>query len=286
MTVVISDNIVLPFTQTPDGGDGGVTLLDNDLKKAYICYKTIVTSENITASSQSAGYPVTNISNPLTAHRWKPSALPANAQIETSTASQLQYMGIAGHTLSNAECVIAFQYSTNNGSSWTTIKSFAPGDNKPILCIFDVLAPLWRIQITRSTGSVKTAMPSIGVFMAGAALKMQRGIYVGHTPITLARKTQRITNKTEGGQYAGSSIIKEGVGTTFEWKNLTSDWYRENFDPFVVYARSNPFFIAWRYAEFPYEVGFVWTTDDIKPQNTGPRDFMSVSMSVEGYSDE
>jgi len=82
------------------------------------------------------------------------------------------------------------------------------------------------------------------------------------------------------------SVITEGVSTSSEWKNLTAQWYREKFDPFVVYARSRPFFIAWRYAEFPLEVGFVWTTDDIRPTNSGPRDLMSVSMSVDGYSDE
>jgi len=67
---------------------------------------------------------------------------------------------------------------------------------------------------------------------------------------------------------------------------LDAQWYRDNFDPFVVAARAAPFFFAWRNHEFPREVGFCWTTDDIRPQNMGVRNLMAVEFNMEGFSDE
>ena len=288
MAVVIQNNPVLPFTGGGSGGSGGggSTAIDPTLKLCHIGYTTVGTDTNMTASSQAAGFPVSNLSNPLTTHRWKPTALPATVQIDITTAQDLQYMGVAAHTLATRECVIEFQYSTNSGSSWTTISTSAPADNKPIMAIFAINAPLWRIRIDRDAGSDETEMPSIGVFWLGEALVMQRGIYQGHTPITMSRNTTRITNKTESGQYAGNSVKREGVSGSYEWKNLTASWVRQYFEPFNVAVRAAPFFVAWRPGEFPDEVGFVWTTGDIKPTNSGPRDLMSVSMNVNGFTDE
>ncbi len=283
MAVVISSDLVLPFTQSSSGGGDAIP---DALKKAHIGYTTVGTDTNMTGSSQAAGFPVSNLSNPLTTHRWKPAFLPATITIDITTAETLSYMGIASHTLATRECVVDFQYSTNGGSSWDSLGTTAPGDNKPIMYVFEESAALWRLRITRDEGSSETEMPSVGVFFVGQALIMQRGLYQGHTPISMSRQTTRTTNRTESGQYAGNSIKREGVNGSYDWNNLTASWVRQYFEPFVKAVRAAPFFIAWRPGEFPEEVGFVWTTDDIKPVNSGPRDLMSVSMSVNGYSDE
>ncbi len=288
MAVVISSDLVLPFSSGSGGGSGGSgsTAIPALLKKAHIGYTTVGTDTNMTANSEAAGYPVTNLSNPLTTHRWKPTVLPATVTIDVTTAQDLSFMGIASHTLSDRECVVDFQYSTNGGSSWDSLGTTGPGDNKPIMYIFEESAALWRMRITRDAGSTQTEMPSIGVFWVGQALVMERGLYQGHTPITMSRQTTRTTNRTEAGQYAGNSIKRQGVNGSYDWNNLTASWVRQYFEPFVKAVRAAPFFIAWRPGEFPDEVGFVWSTDDIKPTNSGPRDLMSVSMTVNGYSDD
>jgi len=284
MTIVISSDVVLPFTQG-SSGSGGAAIPDL-LKKAHIGYTTVGTDTNMTASTQAAGFPVTNLSNPLTTHRWKPTALPAIVTIDITDAQDLTFMGIASHTLATRECILDFQYSTNDGSSWESLGTTSPSDNKPIMYIFSQLSALWRIVITRAEESSETEIPSLGVFWVGEALVMERGIYQGHTPITMSRETTLTTNITNAGQYAGNSIKREGVNGSFDWNNLSALWVRQYFEPFVKAVRAAPFFVAWRPGEFPNEVGFVWTTDDIKPVNSGPRDLMSVSISVNGFSDE
>ncbi len=269
----------------PDQPENPEVPVSSALKHVHIGYTNLITADNITASSQAAGFPAANLVNPLTAHRWKATSLPAT--VEFSSDQLVSYIGIASHKLATYQCTIEFQYTKNSGSSWTTIATKTPTTNRPIMIVFDPVSfESFRIRITRNGGSTITDIPGLGVFMIGEALVMQRGIYQGHSPITMSRKTKRLTNKTEGGQYAGNSIITEGVSTSFEWSNIEAGWVRAKFDPFIIHARSRPFFIAWRYSEFPNEVGFCWTDDDIRPSNSGPRDLMSISMTVNGYSDE
>jgi hypothetical protein len=142
-----------------------------------------------------------------------------------------------------------------------------------------ITARYWRIR-------VRNAIAKIAVVYVGAALAMQRKIYQGHTPITLSRITETTQNTSETGQYLGRSIIRKGLKTSCEYQHLTADWYRANFDPFVEAAREAPFFYAWRPIQYPDELGFVWTNGDIRPTNTGPRNFMSVSFSVTGIANE
>ena len=253
---------------------------ESSLAKGHIGYINYVTRTNLTASSEAAGFEVTGLANPLTFERWKPSAMNAQVDIDFGTAKEINYIGMASHTFATVGCVVTAQKS-DDGVTYTDIDDVSVGDNKPVMLIFEsILTRYVRLVFTGSTP------PSLGVLYIGIALTMQREIYGGHTPITMGRKTSRITNKTEGGQYAGSSIITEGVETNFDWQYLTAQWYRDNFEPFVKFARANPFFIAWRNQEYPAEVGYCWTNGDIRPTNMGTADYMQVSMSVSGYSDE
>ena len=252
--------------------------------EAIIGYETVATISNISATTQGAGFPATNLVSQLTTHLWQPTALPATVTVNIGSATTVEYMGIAAHDLATQECNIEFYYWT--GSVWTSITTKTPIDNKAIMITTSQSATQYKAVITRNSGATATAMPAIGVFMLGETLTMQRRLYGGHTPVTLARNTKKVVNETEGGQFAGNSIVSEGVSTDYEWKNLTAAWVRSTFDPFIVNSRAKPFFIMWRPDDYPNEVGFVWTTADIKPVNMGVRDLMSVSMSVKGYSDE
>lgn len=270
MAIIFSGGLTIP--STPSEIEKG--------KKAHIGYTSVVTADNVVASSSEAGRPVTNLANPLTAEDWKATTDNSTITVDAGSAVDVEYIGVAAHTLGTNGCTCTLAYSTDD-ITYTDIIGGPIIDNKPIMIIFETIqARFWRISM------VANAPVSIGVLNIGQVLVMQRGIYGGHTPITMGRNTKVIRNKTEGGQFAGVSIINEGVKTSYEWKNLTADWYRANFDPFVVAARSRPFFIAWRPYEFPLEVGYVWTDGDIVPSNNGTRNLIDVSMKVNGFSDE
>lgn len=252
--------------------------LAQPLNHARIGYKSILTASNITVSSQATDFPGIAVVNPATYERWKPTAIPATLTVDAGDSVDVDYIGIAAHTIGSSECAVKVSYSFDS-SSWVDIDEAKPGDNSTIMMIFGkTSARYWRLTISGST------IPLIGVVKIGEALSMQRPIYSGHSPINLNRVTAVRPNISEKGQWLGSSIERQGFSTSFSWQHLKAEWYRKNFDKFASSnPRAHPFFIAWRPLKYPNEVGYCWSTSDIKPQNMGIIDYMSVSMSVEGY---
>lgn len=250
------------------------------LTHACIGYRTICTADNVVASSQAAGCPAEDAVNVFTNEYWKPDVMPATWTVDAGTAVDADYIGIAAHTLGSSGTTVTIESSTD-GEAWIERFNFQPADNTPIMLVFDKAAVrYWRLSVAGATA------PRIGVIYIGEMLQMQRPIYGGHTPLTLSRNTTIYNQFTEAGQFTARSITRQGVSTSYAWKNLEAAWVRQYLDPFIKAARTTPFFIAWRPQDFPDEVGYVWTVSDVKPSNSGTRDLMDVSMDVAGASDE
>jgi hypothetical protein len=247
-----------------------------DLNHARIGYDNLAFGLTPTASTSAAGHPAISATYPTTFEFWTPTALPATWAVDFGTAKEIDFFGLVGDMNG---CTITIESSTNN-STWTAQDTRTAITDRINMFLFaPVTARYWRL-------SVSVAIPLLAVAYIGKTLAMQRKIYQGHTPLTLSRETELSNNTSEGGQYLGRSIIRKGASTSTDWQHLKADWYRANFDPFVKSAREYPFFIGWRPQQYPKELGFVWTGGDISPQITGPRDFMSVSMTFRGLINE
>jgi hypothetical protein len=157
----------------------------------------------------------------------------------------------------------------------------APAEDAPLMFL-DALRTVRHLQLELTGSNV----PRIAVVYLGKVLAMQRSIYGGHSPITLSRETLLKQPVSRGGQFLGQSYRRLGVSGSAAFRHLTAAWYRSNFDPFVKEARKQPYFFAWRPLTFPFEVGYVWTPDDIRPTNMGVRDFMEVSWNMTGIGNE
>lgn len=262
------------------------------LTHARIGYQTWLrdlAASAVTASSEDDEGPKDAPLRPDTAEFWEPTELPATWQVDLAAGRDIDYVGIAAHTLGSSGCAVKVETSDRSqvGSpleqAWTTFGAeISPGDDAPLMFLDDSIAGR-DVRLTITGGST---MPRIGVVYVGEVLAMQRAIYGGHSPITLSRDTVLNRNLSRGGQFLGQSFRRHGVSGSAGWRNLTADWYRANFDPFVKAARQYPFFFAWRPADFPLEVAYCWAPDDIRPSNSGPRDFMSVSVSMHGIGHE
>lgn len=273
MTVVISPSI------TP----GDYTY---PLTHARIGYDNFVPTSTVTFSSEQAEYPADAIQRETTFERWQPTGTTSEYLVIDQGASGVgaaSYLGIAAHTLGSAGATVEIAHSVDN-SSYTVVETLEPANNGAIMFIFpEVESRYWRVRVVTASFA-----PEIGVVYIGSVLEMQRPIYGGHSPITLSRQTERRPTKSQKGQWLGVSLVRHGLQSSYNWKHLTAAWYRSTFDPFVQAARSKPFFIAWRPADYPQEVVYGWLppSNDIQPSNMGIRDLMDVSMSVEGYADE
>jgi hypothetical protein len=258
--IYISDSLVL------SGQSDGVPL-----RNSRIGYQSITFGKTPVASSTQSGFSALAPTYPTTYEYWKPSIMPATWAIDNGTIATCDYAGVVG----DIEGTVIQVQSSEDNTIWTTQVEGLATKKVAMFLFSPAEARYWRIQFINGS-------PKVAVIYIGQVLAMQRSIYAGHTPITLSRQTEYNNNLSESGQYLGRSIIREGVVTGAAYQHLTAEWYRANFDPFVKAARNRPFFFAWRPDAYLDEIGFVWTSADIRPQNTGPRDFMSVSFNMTG----
>lgn len=244
------------------------------LNHPRIGWQNLLRDAEVTASGQSGQNDPDATQNALTWDFWIPNTLPAIITYTLEEARGFDYIGIAAHTLGSDGSTVTLAY--HDGADWVDIKAVSPEDDSPILMLFNEIETD-RIRLT-ITG---TASPAIGVVYGGVILATQRKIYQGHKPITLSKRTTIRPQRSEGGQWLGRSIIREGAETTIALSNLKADWVRTYLKPFMDSAIKYPFFFAWRGETFPEEVAYCWTEQNIVPTNSGPKDFMGVSFDVD-----
>src|SRR5262245_31312193 len=102
MSVVISGSLVLS-----DGAGGDVINANNPV----IGYRNLVTPSNVSATTQAAGFPASNLANPSTNLRWQGQASEADQFITLAlnTIDQVDYIGIARHNLGSAQILVSIE---------------------------------------------------------------------------------------------------------------------------------------------------------------------------------
>lgn len=275
MTVIISPTLVIPNASGADIADG---------RNPIIGYKNIITTGNLVTTTQDASYPTINLANVFTNLKWKGTSVIANefVTILNGEVADLDYIAIAKHNLGSAEIQVSVEYLASVGPDvWTElIPAALLVDDGPALWRFPKLAYL-GLRLKMLPG---LAPPSLGVIMCGELLVVQRRIFVGHAPVTYNVQTKVANGKSENGEFLGRIVLSEMSRTAASLKDLTGQWVRTELSPFLIYARANPFFFAWRPSEYPEEVGFCWLTNDPAPANTRPTVRMQVTLEMSGVT--
>lgn len=246
-----------------------------------IGYQNLVTPANLSASSADASgfYPITNAANPATYTKWKAGSSAAQT-ITIIPGDETEFVGIARHNLGSQQISLLVEGSFD-GVTFTTLvdEQLFPNDS-PVLARFT----RQNYQVLRLTLGAGLAPAQIAVIYAGPLLTLQRRIYVGHTPITMGRKRTITSGMSESAQFLGRILVSEGRASAVSAKNMTPDWYREYFDPFIDAAGEIPFFFAWRPEDYPLEVGYCWLAADPNPSNSTANGMMAVDLSIAGIS--
>jgi hypothetical protein len=277
MGVIISGSLVV--TDTVSGG--GIINADNPL----IGYQQLVTTSNVSATTEDTGFPATHLANPSTNLRWQGVTGSPEADeyitIAVNTAEDVDYVGIAHHNFYSAQIPVSIEVLDADASpeTWTEIVADTiPPNDGPLLFRFTPQA-ISSIRIRMQPGD---AAPYAAVVYVGKLFVLQRRLYVGHTPINYGR-TAKITNaRSESGNFLGRIVLNETTKTSVALDNLTPDWYRTYLDPFIAASKEDPFFFAWRPSTYPNEVGYVWMINDPQPSNQRPNGMMQVSLELGG----
>ena len=282
--VIVSPNFVV-------ASDGQ----DFDANTPIIGYNNLVPDSTLTATTEDADFPVSNLANPLTHLRWKSGAgSPSTEEYLTvefdpeSSTPDIDYLAIARHNLGSSQATVSVEAAESSPGSpgdWTEVvgETLLPDDGPAIFRFTKQPYFGVRLRIQDSLAAAP-ATPYVSVMYVGALLLLQRRIYVGHTPMTMGRSQTVVNRRTINGDFAGRIVLAEKRETSISLKNLTPDWYRNYMDPFLKDALQNPFFFAWRPGDYPREAGFGWTVNDPQPTNQLANGMMQVDIDIEGVA--
>lgn len=257
------------------------------LNNPVILYRNLITASDITATSEEDDYPASNLANPLTFPDagWRATSTAEQAlEFTISDADGPSGLGFAEHNFGTAEIGVKVERYVDG--DWETLFDQMPASDAPLMFRFDQVSTA-EMKVTLASGN---AAARAAVVVIGPALVVQRRIWLGHTPITMGITTETVNGISQAGDYLGTDVLGETNGTTIDIKNLTPDWYRTYFDPFIRAAKTSPFFFAWRPVDYPNEVGYCWLNGNPKPVNQRKRKsasgqdhgLMSIQLAVTG----
>jgi hypothetical protein len=278
--VIVSSSVVLT------GADG--INADNPL----IGYETVVAAGNVTATTQDADWPASNLANPSTFLKWK--ADPGSPVVDEyltvtpDSAEDIDYVGIAGHNFGSGQMPVSIEYLDETASppDWVELitETLLPDDGPVLFRFTPQPFTQLRVRIQPSLAAVPVEQAFAAVLYVGKLLILQRRIFVGHTPIPYGRRLNVANHRSISGAFLGRIVLSETTETSVELQALTPDWYRSYFEPFLVAAKETPFFFAWRPGAYPREVGFAWLTGDPQPSNQMANGLMQVSFDMAGIA--
>lgn len=268
--IIISDSIVLSAEEIAQGINGN---------NPRIGWHNLVTQDNAFADEEDPDHPVQNLGNPATYLYWKSfSSDTQTVGVSLDDADTVNYMALARHNLGSGGIQYTIQSSVD-GNTWDdlSVPRVLPNDNALIHEFEDTFASHFRIHLEAGG-----AIPEIGVLYAGRILRLQRRIYVGHTPLTYGRSSKVNNNFSEDGQFLGRTVQSRMYQSAITQQNITADFYRDSIDPFFHEAIESPFFVAWRPEDYPTETGYVWLTGDPSMSNQRPNGMVNIEFSFQG----
>lgn len=274
MSIYISNSLYI------NGGLGD----DFNANNPIIGYHSVLTPDDITVTGTSSVRPPINAWTPDTALVWEGQAysgasatLTQYLDLANPNQSEVDYIAIGRHNFYTGGYTYTVQASAD-GVSWDNVTSpNSVGTNDAIIHYFNVRNnPYFRIKITRTGTDIPA--PIIGHVKLGVALVLQRRIYVGHRPATLAKNVKKTIYGSESGQYLGQIVHRSYYTSEINQENNSPLFVRTKIVPFInhvnghtVTANTSPatFFFAWRPSDYPSEVIYGWTSDNIQPENKG-----------------
>lgn len=268
--IIISDSVVLSTEEQANGIDG---------RNPRVGWHNLATQNNVFADQEDAAHPASYMGLPATYLYWKgEDTSDQTAGVALSTAKTVNYMALARHNLGTIAAEYVIESSTD-GSSWDTITSpqVLANDNSLIQEFADTFASYFRISL-----SSMDDVPEIGVMYVGSILRLQRRLYVGHTPLVYGRKSKVSTSFSEDGQFLGRIVQSRRYESSISLQNLTPDWYRSYLEPFFHESVASPYFVAWRPSQYPAETGYVWNTSDPSVSNQRSNGMMQAEWSFQG----
>lgn len=271
MGIVLSEDLKLALAQQ-DNADYPVVLFEN-----------LVTAANVTADSEDAAYPASNLANPATTSQqgWRSASTAVQyVTIDLQSSLEIDGFGLARHNLGSAQITTSVEGTTDGDTWFEIVEETLLSDDSPV--VFRGVAQ--GLLEARFKFQPNGTAPRVAVIMVGPLLVFERGVQP-HTPIGMGRKRTKVPGESESSDYLGSIVTGSKLQTSVAINMLTPAWVRANLDAFCNYASNgDPFFFVWSPQSYPREVGYVWAPGDVQPETAHLAGYMNFSMNVQGIA--
>lgn len=260
---------------------------DDPAGTPLIGYDDIVTTANVTSTTEVVGFPITNVANPATHLVWK-GGVNTGSEIITiinSLAATLDYLAIAGHNLGSKAILVTI--TDNSSPPVTLVAETQLLDDKPTIFRF---APgnygAIQLSLNLSFATDDFSFPQIAVIYCGHLLVLERGIKVdvSHVPLIFGRRTTVVNGMSESGNFLGRIVLSETRQTKAEFFGFNQTFYRASIDPFLAAAQENPFFWAWAPKDYPLDTGYAWLTSNSEPEVSPDHRRIALTLNLAGIA--
>lgn len=204
-------------------------------------------------------------------------------RVKFTSPRAITFAGIASHNLGEHGISAYVEYSTNNGASWTDGGAgvISPTDDNPIAWRMsgDATADFWRVRLI---GGSALKVPSLGVVFFGDDLVIPTRFYQGFRPIITPTEVALQSNVSIGNHLLGSTVVYSGSTVDVPLTLLKPEFVRGPWKPFqAAFNAGTGCFIGWRPEKYEADLYFGWRDGGvIRPENSGPKDYMSVNFSM------
>lgn len=203
-------------------------------------------------------------------------------QFDFGTAMEIRFASLVAHNVGTLGASVSVQRSPD-ASTWTTpIAAISPDDDAPLVWRLSsgVSARYWRFLFS---GIPEDQIIAVGVAFLGLDLVVPRRFYQGFAPVITPTEVQLQSNVSQGNELLGSSVVSRGSRLSATIDHIPAEFIRG--DDWLSFQRSfndgKGFLFGWRPQKYPQDVHYCWRDGGvIRPENSGPRDLMSVSISA------
>lgn len=231
----------------------------------YIGYDSLYLRSDavVSASAEDTGFPAENATSWLTySGGWRTSISgDQNLAVSFPSTEAAGSFGLFKHNLGDIGGTVKLQES-DDGITWNDItgSSFAPTDNRTIFFVFtEETHPYWRLVFNVPSGETLI----VGQAFIGPAMQLFGGPESGFTPPNLAFNDDFVNSRADGGDFLGRSLIRKGAKTGFSVSAVAAAWIRSTWEPFLETAQLQPFYFSWNSADYPTEVAYCYTEDNV-----------------------
>jgi len=249
-------------------------------KSPVILWDNILQAGTISSLTETVGGEAANAIDGTTYDYWIPSSLPASFTVTLDSTTTASYAAVAAHDLGSTGNTLRVQ--TYNGSTYDTVATVTPTDDKPIFIAFtQQSATRWRLKV--DGGSI----PKIGVALVGDSIRFDSGILPSYTPLYMSEDVELLTSQTLNGQFVTNRVNRRGARTQVSLNILDRSFVEGTaFQDFRNhYNQGKPFFFASNPSELEDDVSYCWRQDggEIKPTFDSDGIFYKTALSLEAY---